>query len=198
MKKFNLAVLFALSIFLITPAKAELLLEPVVGYNLGLNGKIHEADLGGGVTVQEDKFSGGGGPAFGGRVGFQKLGFQVGLDYLNSKINPDDKAFKGALNINEWAAFVGFEFPILFRVYGGYIFSADGTGKTKGPPDEKLTMKNGSGLKAGIGFTLLPFLDINLEYRRGTFSEWKSGSTKVDGDIDYSTYMIGLSLPFTI
>ena len=179
-------------------ASASLLIEPVIGYNLGIKGKIHEGTASGGGTVAEDKFSGGGGLGYGGRLGYQKLGFQVGLDYLNSAINPDDKAFKGAIDINEYAAFVGFEFPILFRVYGGYIFSADGVGKLKGPPDEKLTLKDGTGFKAGVGFTLLPFLDINFEYRRTTFGKWQSGSTKIDGDVDYSAYMIGLSLPFTI
>lgn len=180
-------------------ASAELLLEPVVGYSLGLSGKVHEADASGGGTVVENKFSGGGGVSYGGRLGYQKLGFQVGLDYLHSTINPDDKAFKSNLDINEWAAFVGFEFPILFRVYGAYIFSADGQGKyDTGSSFEKLTLKDGSGFKAGLGFTLLPFLDINFEYRNTTFGEWKAGSTKVEGDVDANIYMIGLSLPFTI
>lgn len=199
MKKFNLAVLFALSIFFISPARAELLLEPVVGYSMGLKGSFKEGSVSGGGTTTENKFSGGSGPSFGGRLGYQKLGLQVGLDYLHSTINPSDKEFKSNLNMNEWAAFVGFEFPILFRVYAAYIFSADAEGKyDTGTSFEKLTLKDGSGLKAGLGFTLLPFLDINFEYRRGTFGEWKAGSTKVDGDVDYNIYMVGLSFPITL
>ncbi|MES2528295.1 MAG: outer membrane beta-barrel protein [Bdellovibrionota bacterium] len=193
--------LFLFSIMFISfNAKADLLLEPVIGYSMGLKGSVKEGTISGtGLKTTEDKFSGGSGPSFGGRVGYQKLGLQVGLDYLHSSVNPSDKEFKSNLDINEWAAFVGFEFPILFRVYGAYIFSADGQGKyDTGTSFEKLTLKDGSGLKAGLGFTLLPFLDINLEYRRGTFGEWKAGSIKVDGDVDYSIYMIGLSLPFTI
>jgi hypothetical protein len=197
MKRF-LGILLVTSIFTIN-ANASLLIEPVVGYSAGLKGKVHEATATGGGTVSENNFSGGGGVSYGGRLGYQKLGFQVGLDYLHSAINPDDKAFKSNLDVNEWAAFVGFEFPILFRVYGAYIFSADGMGKyDTGTSFEKLTMKDGSGFKAGLGLTLLPFLDINFEYRKTTFGEWKAGSTKVEGDIDANIYMIGLSLPFTI
>lgn len=180
-------------------AKAELLLEPVVGYSMGIKGEFKEGDISGGGTTASEKFSGGSGPSYGGRIGYQKLGFQVGLDYLHSSINPSDKEFKSNLDMNEWAAFVGFEFPILFRVYGAYIFSADAEGKyDTGTRFEKLTLKDGSGVKAGLGFTLLPFLDINLEYRRGTFGEWKAGARKVEGDVNYDVYMIGLSLPFTI
>jgi hypothetical protein len=186
-------------IFVSLSARAELLIEPVVGYSLGLSGEFKEGEVTGGGTSTAEKFSGGSGPSFGGRLGYQKLGFQVGLDYLHSSINPSDSEFKSNLDVSEWAAFVGFEFPILFRVYGAYIFSANGEGKYDNAGTfQKLTLKDGSGLKAGLGFTLLPFLDINLEYRRGTFGEWKVGSTKVVGDVDYNVYMIGLSLPFTI
>ncbi len=186
--------------FIATQAKADLLIEPVVGYSMGLNGAFQKGTTSpGGLSTTKDSFSGGGGTSFGGRLGYQKLGFQIGADYLHSSINPDDKAFKGNLSVDEWAAFVGFEFPILLRVYAGYIFSAEAQGKyVSAGTTQKLTMKDGSGMKAGLGFTLLPFLDINLEYRRGTFSEWKAGAVKVNGDVDYNIYMIALSLPFTI
>lgn len=192
--------LLLVSFFLISfHTNAALLLEPVVGYSAGLSGKFKEGKTSSGGTTTENSFSGGGGVSYGGRVGYQNLGFQLGLDYLNTTYNPSDKDFKSNLDVNEWAAFVGFEFPILFRVYGAYIFSADGKGKyDSGTAFETLTLKDGSGIKAGLGLTLLPFLDINFEYRRGSFGEWKAGSTKVEGDVDYNSYMIGLSLPFTI
>jgi hypothetical protein len=187
-------------LFVSTNARADLLLEPVVGWNFNFSGEREQGKVKGGGTIGKDDFSGGMGPAYGGRLGFQKMGFQVGLDYLHSSINPDDKEFKGSLNSDEWAAFVGFEFPVLFRVYGGYIFSATADGKVKDDSGNamKADFKSGTGFKAGLGFTLLPFLDINLEYRRGTFSEYKLGSFDVEGDVNYNVYMIGLSLPFTL
>lgn len=194
MKRFLLLFAF-LSITI--PAHAALLIEPVVGYSMGLKGKVHEATEGA-ATLSENDFSGGTGPSYGGRLGYQKLGFQVGLDYLKSSIDPSDKKFKGSLDVNEWAAFVGFEFPILFRVYGGYIFSSDATGEYDDGGKTDIDLKSGTGFKAGVGFTLLPFLDINFEYRKGTFTELKAAGIKFDTDVDYNVYMIGLSLPFTI
>lgn len=189
-----LGLLFV-SLFFLPTAKASLLIEPLVGYSLSTKVDIKKNNS---LGLTGEEYSGGMGPSFGGRLGYQKLGFQVGLDYLHSTIDMDDKDFADDVTMNEWAAFVGFEFPILVRVYAGYIFSADAESKSDGTPDEKMTFKDGTGAKVGVGFTLLPFLDINLEYRRGTFSEWKVGPTKVDSEVDYSSYMIALSLPFTL
>lgn len=201
MKRF-LGFIFLLPLFVSLPAKADLLVEPVLGYSMGLHGTVNKGtSTSGGATISKDDFSGGSGPSFGGRLGYQKLGFQVGLDYLHSGINPSDKAFKGNLNIDEWAGFVGFEFPVLFRVYGGYIFSANGTGKYDPPgagTSSKITLSSGTGFKAGLGFTLLPFLDINLEYRKGTFTTLKTAGYKFNTDVDYNVYMISLSLPFQL
>lgn len=190
---FRFLGLLFISLISFSGANAAILIEPVIGYTAGARMEIKDFEFAG-TTVEGDSASGGSGFSYGGRLGYQNLGFQVGLDYLNTSLNIDD--MKDGLAINEYAAFVGFEFPVLFRVYGGYIFSANGEGKTD--DGDKFTMTDGSGFKAGLGFTLLPFLDINFEYRRATFGEWKSGSNKIDGDIDTSAYMIGLSLPFTI
>lgn len=195
MKRF-LGLLSFLLVFVSFNTRADILIEPLVGYSTGISGEIKPDTSTG---LQKNTFSGGGGGSFGGRFGYQKLGFQVGLDYLHSSIDMSDKAFKKNLSMNEWAGFVGFEFPILLRVYAGYIFSADGESKyDNGTSVQKMTLRDGSGAKAGIGFTILPFLDINFEYRRGSFSSWKAGPTKFDSAIDYNIYMIGVSLPFTI
>ncbi len=188
-----LGLLIVSFLFVSTQARADLLIEPLIGYNLGVKTDFKKNDS---LGFDGEEYTGGRGPAFGGRLGYQKLGFQVGLDYLHSEIDMDDKDIKEDVSLDEWAAFVGFEFPILFRVYAGYIFSAEG--ETEGVGNTKIDLKSGSGLKAGLGFTLLPFLDINFEYRRGTFDEWKMGTQKFDSEVDYNAFMIGLSLPFTI
>lgn len=192
MKQFLGLVLVSFTLFSFN-AKADLLIEPLVGYNLGVKTDFKKNSS---VGWDGQEYSGGMGPAYGGRLGYQKLGFQVGLDYLHSSIDMDHKDLKENVDMDEWAAFVGFEFPILFRVYAGYIFSAEGD--TEGTGNTKIDLKSGSGLKAGLGFTLLPFLDINFEYRRGSFDEWKLGNQKIDSKVDYNAFMIGLSLPFTI
>jgi hypothetical protein len=169
-------VLFSLNSY------AGLLIEPVVGYNLGAKADFENGE----------KYSGGVGPSFGGRLGYQNFGLQLGLDYLNSTIDLDDPDLDDDLSTSEWAAFVGFKFPILLRVYGGYIFSATGETKSGGT---KVELEKGNGYKAGIGFTGLPFLEINVEYRSGTFEEWTSGTIQNDTSVDYQSIMVGLSLP---
>jgi len=96
----------------------------------------------------------------------------------------------------ERGGFIGYEFPVLFRVYAGYIFS--GTGTTKADDGTKIEFNEGTGSKVGVGFTGLPFVDINLEYRQMKYPEMTLGSTDTDTDTTYSTIMLGLSLPFTI
>lgn len=169
----------------IGPVKAALLIEPVVGYNLG-----SKLEFEGG-----NSYSGGSGAAFGGRLGYQQLGFQLGVDYLNSTLDMDDNDIGKDVKMSEWAGFIGFEFPILLRVYAGYIFSATGDSELNGAD---LELKKGSGTKVGLGFTGLPFVDINLEFRQGTFDEAKLGSATIDDKTDYQSYLISLSLPFNL
>jgi hypothetical protein len=171
-----------LAFFVMAPAKAGLLIEPVLGYT------FLKSEGG----SDEDKSKG---PSIGGRLGYQNLGFQLGLDYLRSNLDVDDKGFDQDMVMSEFAGFVGFEFPIFLRVYAGYIFSANADSKYQG---QKLSLTEGTGTKFGVGFTGLPFVDINFEYRKGTFTETKMGGTKFDLDTDYSAFMVGISLPFVL
>jgi hypothetical protein len=189
--KFAQLIILILAFLIIKPASAGLLLEPVVGYTLG---KFQVDKTG----MSEEKANG---ASYGGRIGYQNFGFQLGLDYLHSNLNADDNDYKSPLKSNEFAGFVGFEFPILLRVYAGYIFSANGQTKADygaGAGKQTVKFSDGSGVKVGVGFTLLPFLDINVEYRKGTFGEFKAGSTKENVDTDFSGLMVGLSLPFVL
>jgi hypothetical protein len=167
-------------------ARADLLVEPVIGYNF--NTKV---DFEGG-----ENYSGGMGPAFGGRLGYQNLGLQLGVDYLSSVIDMDDNDFDDDVNLTEVGGFVGFKFPILLRAYAGYIFSA--TGDSKSANGDKMELSKGSGYKAGLGFTGLPFLNINVEYRSGTFDEVKVGTVELDEGATYQSIMLGLSLPISL
>lgn len=181
-----------LAFLIIKPADAGVLLEPVLGYSFGKS----ETDLPG---TNEDKFKG---SSYGARVGYQNLGLQLGIDYLRSSVELDDNDFKENLSVNEFAGFVGFEFPVLIRVYAGYIFSANGETEADygaGNGKEKVKFTDGTGMKAGIGFTGLPFVDINFEYRKGTFTEFKDRTNgKQSVDTDYNAFMIGVSLPFVL
>lgn len=120
---------------------------------------------------------------------------QGGLDYLYSSIDMSSGDFNKDLETRELGAFLGYKFPILFRIYGGYIFLADGISRINSTGFE---LNNGKGLKVGLGFTLLPFIDINLEYRRMTYDEAELGPLKISTDTDYEALMLGLSLPLNL
>lgn len=184
MKMIQFGVL-ALSLLFIKPANAGLLIEPVLGYSF----KSFEVDA---PDSSQEK---GSGVSYGGRLGYQNLGFQLGLDYLKSSISLTDNDFKEDLSTSEWAAFAGFEFPILLRVYAGYIFSANAETEVAG--GTKLKLQDGTGMKLGVGFTGLPFVDINFEYRKGTYTKIKMGSS-ADVDTDFNAFMVGVSLPFVL
>ena len=66
MKHFYSLLAFTV-LFFSNTSKAALLIEPVVGYNFGSKFTIGEGS-------DTDSYSGGSGPSFGGRLGYQQLG----------------------------------------------------------------------------------------------------------------------------
>ena len=189
--KFAQLIILIFAFLMIKPTYAGLLIEPVVGYSM----TKFEIDN---ETSEEEKANG---TSVGGRLGYQNFGFQLGLDYLRSNLAVDNSDYKEDFVSNEFAGFVGFEFPILLRVYAGYIFAA--TGETEadyglGLGKTKVEVSGGSGMKVGLGFTVLPFLDLNVEYRRGTYTKLKIEDTKSDVDTDFNAIMFGISLPLVL
>lgn len=175
-----------LCLITISSARASLLIEPVAGYNFGTKAEFEVGK----------NYRSGTGPSFGGRLGYQKLGLQFGIDYLNSNIDLDHRDFDSNLKTSEWAGFVGYKFPILFRVYGGYIFSALGESKyNNGSGIQKLQLQGGHGYKAGLSFTGIPFLNLNFEYRSGEFSRYKLGILKSEDDLRFQSFLVSISLP---
>jgi hypothetical protein len=170
---------------------AGLLIEPVIGYSFG-NANI-DVEVPSSPTSNSSDKNSVKGTSYGGRLGYQNFGFQLGVDYLASAMETDGDKF----NTSEFGGFVGFEFPILVRVYAGYVFSGTGT---LAADDGDLDFKNGTGPKVGIGFTLLPFLDINLEYRSITYEELETtfSGTPTNLNADYNAVMLGFSLPFVL
>jgi hypothetical protein len=187
--KFVQLCILILTVLFINPVSAGVLIEPLVGYSFG----SIKGDQGSGKSESVT------GPSFGGRLGYQNLGFQLGLDYLNSSYSVSNNDYS-SLKTSEWGGFVGFEFPILLRVYAGYIFSATGATKydTGAGGDVDLDFQKGSGTKFGIGFTGLPFVDINFEYRKSSYNEYKLAGTKYDDSTNFNAYMISLSFPFVL
>lgn len=164
---------------------ASLLLEPHVGYNISGSG------TNGGLKLEYT------GPQLGARVGYQNLGFMTGLDYTNSSGDVDATLLgvktTQQYNTNDLGIFVGYNFPILLRVWGTYYFG--NTMKLKSSNIEY----SGNTKELGVGFTALPFLSVNAMYRMVTHDEIKTGSvTGSLNDYTYNEIVLGVSLPFNL
>jgi hypothetical protein len=181
MKKILLAGL-ASGLVTISVAHAGLLIEPLGGWSF--NQHLNAGH----------KYNSGSGLSYGGRLGWQNAGAQLGVDYLRSSIEMSSNDFKENLDTKEWAAFVGYRFPILFKVYGAYIFNA-----TADTDISNATAKfdNGSGWKVGVGTTILPIFDINIEYREGQYGTGKVGGQSVGGR-SFQAMMLSVSVPFNL
>jgi hypothetical protein len=166
-------------------------IEPLVGHNFAGKSEVH----GGG-----GKYSGINGLGYGGRIAYQKLGVTVAADYLHSDLDMHDSDFGRKLNTNEFAGLVGFRFPFLLKIYGGYVFSANGSGdyKTSGLPSQSLKLNSGHGYKLGAGWTFFPLLDFNIEYRSLQFDDYKLGGVKNKSNADLSIWMVSVSMPIRL
>src|SRR5262249_2347880 len=147
-KKLQTLSLVLLGFMFVAPAvQAGVLVEPYLGYHTGKVKQTGATDITGkGVT-------------FGGRFGYQQMGFSAGLDYMTGKWT-NDATPSADISPTDLGFFVGFNFPMMVRVYGVYNFQV----KEKVSSSAFNVTDEGNGIKLGVGFTSLPFVAINLEY----------------------------------
>jgi len=163
-------------------ANALVFIEPVIGYGTGglelsYNDLIDPADS---FSDKMDLK----GLGYGGRGGFELGNWQLGAEYMMHKLKASggDIFEDNDFNTKEWTALIGYRFNF-FRLYGGYIFSADFEDLDDVDP--------GQGLKAGLTFYALRHVAFNLEYR---FVE----ADEVVTEVKYSQLALQLSFPFSI
>jgi len=177
--------LFACALFsLITlsqSVKAGILLEPYLGYVTGQQKQTGTANLSG--------------TEFGARVGYTLLNFGIGAEYVGASYT-DDSSPKNNLTIGDIGVFVSYKLPVLFRVYATYVPSAAVKDKVS---NSEFTFK-GNSAKLGVGYTGLPFININLEYINATYKDVEiAGSTlSLDTKSTTSAYAISISAPFNL
>ena len=136
--------------------------------------------------------------ALGTRVGWSKLGLAFGLDLSGSYYN---NIVIFGINEQFWTvlpgAFLSYQFPVFFRVYGtlipyGFLINAmkeqdcsledistihkKCSRLLQNIKSEKPVIRS---LKLGVGYTGLPFLNINLEYQPFYFIA--TGNTEREG-----------------
>lgn len=180
MKKLSLVMtLIFTGILLCETTYAGLYIEPNLNYMI--SGKNKDNTPGG----RDSDLSG---LQYGARAGMSFTMFSFGVDYTLGKISADDDVTKVDLDTSELGAFARVGLPLL-QVYAAYLFNAKAD-FTVGGTDGSY---KGSGYKLGVGYTGLPFIAINLEYK---VIKYDDGSfSPIDSDL--SGILIGVSAPFT-
>ena len=175
----RLILLLSFLIFSLS-TQASLLFEPFAGMSVGSTGELGgtEADLSGSVV--------------GARLGYQNMGFMLGLDARNHSFNADSDSGDSDLTGTTIGGFIGYELPIMFRFYAGMVLS----GSFEGESDTEYTEASGSFV--GIGYKALPFISLNFEMYNASTAKIKSGSTEIDYDGDYNFYYLTVSIPLNI
>jgi len=174
-------------------AHSSFLIEPSIGYILSgdLERRSTKADYSG-LT-------------YGARLGFDYLGFMGGVEYSLASYEyeytapEDEKGTTQDIDASHLGVFLGYNLPVMFRVWGTYYFqntSELGGGSSNG--DEL----SGSGLGLGLGYTGLPFLSLNLEYKKYSYDEYEDisdGTTEtLSEEFETSEIIFSVSFPINI
>ena len=181
MKKLTLLLFF----FLTLQANAKLLLEPYVGLGKSISDQIQEPN------ANFNSFSINPGVRIGMTTMFTFISFGGDFSYQSSTLEEDPSERELDLKRVDYSAFAAFEFPVLFRVFGKLIIASSlDMGETRAIDP--------SGYGLGIGFTGMPFLSMNLEYRNLTWNKVNTNETESSTDGEISEIILSLSLPFKI
>lgn len=163
-------------------AKAGVLIEPFVGY--ALNGSL-DVDS---STYDEDYT----GTSLGARLGYQMLGLFGGLDYrMNSFTADDDEVTESVYGL-----VVGYDFPILLRVWGEYVLG--GSGEVDFDAGSSIDLNEPSGTVLGVGFTGLPFVSLNFEMANYSYAEYESSGSTTKENVNFTHYLLSVSLPLNL
>lgn len=197
-------LLVVLGLFYFSNAMAGVHLEPYLGYGFGSTEQTAA-----GIKVERSYSY----PSLGARVGYGMLGLSAGLDY-NMSLSAFDMTIDkpaGSTDDNKYArsnlgVFVAYEFPILLRAFASFYFNStletdsDPSGGTAGD------QYNGSGFNLGVGFTGLPIVSLNLEFRSVSYDEYEDSSagsslslpTATLSTLDSQEIFISVSAPFNL
>lgn len=176
----------AITILSTQMASAAFLIEPYLGYKAITDGEV-------GTTELETN-----GVTYGGRLGFQRLGFMGGVDFSGSSF--DLEATNGSTTTQtdasstDFGLFVGYNAPVLVRVWATYFLSSNLDLENSSNSENK-----GNGYALGAGYTGFPFLSINFEYRHKTYDEVEtnSGTSPLNPEADINEVLLSVSAPFS-
>ena len=139
---------------------AGILIEPHIGYNVSGSTSSKSITVSNATATYSDSYHG---PQYGARLGYQFLGVMGGLSYNHASYTLDEVNASVSSSVkstrNDLGLFVGFNAPVLLRAWIAYSFSVKQNHSASGNYDK------GSATELGLGFTGLPFLSLNLEYK---------------------------------
>jgi hypothetical protein len=179
-------------------SKASLLIEPHVAY--GMLGTSDYTLLGQTLKITYS------GPQYGARLGFQTFGLMGGVDYTRSSLKFKTEILGTTTesddNRDQVGVFVGYKFPILLRVWGGYYFTDKVTSATSNSQSHNGDYTSGTGTELGVGFTGLPFLSVNLMYRTSSYdtnyNAATGAKTTISPAMKTKEIALGFSLPLNL
>lgn len=181
-------------------SQAGILLEPYVGYNALVSDYAFGSGAGvlNGQSFKLDST----GLGYGARLGYSFAMVFVAFDYSSTTLKSTVKTQPTGATITvtgddtptEMAGVVGANFGFL-RPFVGYVFDVQSKNSN--------TTTFGNGYKAGLGFSLLPKVKLNLEYKMFTFTKSKTGSTETTfgasqtyKSVTSSGFFVNVSFPF--
>lgn len=201
MKKFKLMAAFVAFFGWVSAAQALLYLEPYAGYRLS------SFDITAAGQTYEFSQSGIG---YGARVGTSLIPFiTVGLQYEMGTygLDLDTSGVTSNLSTEEYDSthmgiFAAFTSLPLVNVWGTYFLSSNLEVSKAGSNAVGDTIK-GSGYGLGAGFTGLPFLSINVDYRMFSYDKFESAagvesSLAAGSERDVTEIMLSISSPWDL
>ena len=194
----NLILFLFFLLFMSVNTQATFLVEPYAGYVVSGSGEATSS----GTKVDYSHS----GAAFGARAGLKYLGVMGGVDYsmrsefdleaettlLGTAISVKDKHEGKTMGV-----FVGYELPMMLRFWGSYLMDVTWEDTDGSDVGDELS---GSGYGLGIGFTALPLMSINLEYKMFEFDESKDASAgttaSIASPLEMNEILLSVSIPF--
>lgn len=174
------------------------LFEPSFGLSLKSKSELTQDGGGGFETKGNPMF-------FGTRLGFQMMGLMGGLSlkqHMKTKYEFEvgNNTFKEDYSKRDLGIFLGYNLPVMLRLWGGYYFSSTWTSKADDLEADDNEKYKGSAIAFGLGYTGFPLISINLELVRSSFDKVESkDGTEFDypDSIDHKStdILLSVSLP---
>lgn len=124
---------------------------------------------------------------FGARLGSSTLGFIYGLEYGTYSGDYDNGGTDLDFDGSDLGVTIGYDFPIMLRAYLTYFLMS------KADVGTSIELEGSGGMRIGVGFTMLPFVNINIERITRTFDEQNGAS--ISDEAEFEGYALGVSIP---